>query len=521
MTSVSHPHLLSVAKVFTAAQRMAILAGRVSVAEVHSKRDSATASVSRASRRRRSSIKGASLLAAALSPTSGAAAAKKTDDVVEGSGGTDAAATQFAQQQRAEEPAGAAVELEAADADISSDGDDDDDSDDAEYDSDDAEGDAIPASHRVEMLLLPSDELDTSSLRANSLIIGRSSISTSSLRVNSMIIAAVDLPPAPLPVSADAHVRSDSSESFDDDDASLRAGTSGEYACSEDVATERLLGLLDAPGSTWKPGAGTDFTKLPLLLQDAVRRAIASTSRLSSVQEVEESPAKAGPPTKPTKPERRGAKKTPKPRHTRRAAASADAGSAPRSGGSAEETDDEEKSAEEEEEEEEEVTHGDDPPVRSGGAAQRLLELLATPGSTWKPEEGAGFQTLPLLLQDAVRRAIASASGLTVAAAGEEEEEEEEEARHLEASSDREETEESTEDPPTAPAVRLRAMYDYTAVHHDELSLVEDAIYIGLAIDDDGEWWTGMPEEGGEEEDRGERRIFPANFVERVDVRTG
>jgi hypothetical protein len=53
------------------------------------------------------------------------------------------------------------------------------------------------------------------------------------------------------------------------------------------------------------------------------------------------------------------------------------------------------------------------------------------------------------------------------------------------------------------------------------LSLVEDAIYIGLAIDDDGEWWTGMPEEGGEEEDRGERRIFPANFVERVDVRTG
>ena len=513
MTSVSHPHLLSVAKVFTAAQRMAILAGRVSVAEVHSKRDSATASVSRASRRRRSSIKGASLLAAALSPTSGAAAAKKTDDVVEGSGGTDAAATQFAQQQRAEEPAGAAVELEAADADISSDGDDDDDSDDAEYDSDDAEGDAIPASHRVEMLLLPSDELDTSSLRANSLIIGRSSISTSSLRVNSMIIAAVDLPPAPLPVSADAHVRSDSSESFDDDDASLRAGTSGEYACSEDVATERLLGLLDAPGSTWKPGAGADFTKLPLLLQNAVRRAIASTSRLSSVHEVQESPAKAGPPTKPTKPERRGAKKTPKPRHTRRAAASADAGSAPRSGGSAEETDDEEKSAEEEEEEEEEVTHGDDPPVRSGGAAQRLLELLATPGSTWKPEEGAGFQTLPLLLQDAVRRAIASASG--------EEEEEEEEARHLEASSDHAETEESTEDPPTAPAVRLRAMYDYTAVHHDELSLVEDAIYIGLAIDDDGEWWTGMPEEGGEEEDRGERRIFPANFVERVDVRTG
>ena len=55
---------------------------------------------------------------------------------------------------------------------------------------------------------------------------------------------------------------------------------------------------------------------------------------------------------------------------------------------------------------------------------------------------------------------------------------------------------------------RLKALYDYTAQEHDELSLVEGNFYLGASLDDDGEWWTGASETGG---DSG---IFPATYVE-------
>ena len=58
-----------------------------------------------------------------------------------------------------------------------------------------------------------------------------------------------------------------------------------------------------------------------------------------------------------------------------------------------------------------------------------------------------------------------------------------------------------------APSFQAKAIYDYTAVTPEELSIAEgDVIKVTDALDSD--WWTG--------EVGGRSGTFPANYVERL-----